>query len=186
MRVLEVESPPTGAGIDPVEPLVDALRAVAAARDLPAVMAAVRRHARRLASADGATFVLREGTMVHYADEDAIAPLWKGRRFPMQACISGIAILRRETIVIEDILADRRVPQDAYRNTFVKSMAMVPIGRDAPLGAIGAYWAERHRATAEELAALEAVAEAAAVAVANADLLARLSRAVALRDEFLA
>jgi signal transduction histidine kinase len=169
-----------------VEPLVAALRAVTAARDLPAVMAAVRRHARRLASADGATFVLREGTMVHYADEDAIAPLWKGRRFPAQACVSGIAILRKESVVIEDIWADRRVPHDAYRNTFVQSMAMVPIGRDAPLGAIGAYWAERHRATAAEVAALEALADAAAAAVANADLLARLSRAIALRDEFLA
>src|SRR5512138_3423475 len=110
MRVLEVESPPVEVALDPVEPLVDALRAVASARDLPSVMGAVRRHARRLASADGATFVLREGTMVHYADEDAIAPLCKGRRFPMQACISGLAVLRKETIVIEDIRADPRVP----------------------------------------------------------------------------
>jgi signal transduction histidine kinase len=186
MRVLEVESPSLEPRSDPVEPLVDALRAVASARDLPSVMAAVRRHARRLASADGATFVLREGTMVHYADEDAIAPLWKGRRFPMQACVSGLAVLRRETILIEDIRVDPRVPQDAYRNTFVRSMAMVPIRRDAPLGAIGTYWAERHLPTAQEVAALEALAEAAGVAVANADLFARLSRAVALRDEFLA
>src|SRR5512138_1356474 len=126
MRVLEAApGPPADRSLDPVEALVEALRAVAAARDLAAVMAAVRHHARRLVAADGATFVLREGTMVHYADEDAIAPLWKGRRFPAQACISGYAILRRETIVIEDILADARVPQDAYRNTFVKSMAMV-------------------------------------------------------------
>src|SRR5512146_1260169 len=182
MRVLEVESPPTGAGIDPVEPLVDALRAVAAARDLPAVMAAVRRHARRLASADGATFVLREGAMVHYADEDAIAPLWKGRRFPAEACISGIAMLRRESVVIEEIRDDPRTPQDAYRPTFVRSLAMVPIRREAPVGAIGAYWARNHRATPREVAALEALADAAAAAVANADLVARLERAVALRD----
>lgn len=171
---------------DRTEPLVEALRTVAAARDLPAVMTAVRRHARRLVSADGATFVLREGAMVHYADEDAIAPLWKGRRFPAEACVSGYAMLHRQSVVIEDIRADPRVPQDAYRNTFVRSMAMVPIGRDAPLGAIGAYWAELHRASPREVAALEALAEAAAGAVANADLLARLSRAVALRDEFLA
>src|SRR5512146_569778 len=137
MRVLEVESPPTGAGIDPVEPLVDALRAVAAARDLPAVMAAVRRHARRLASADGATFVLREGTMVHYADEDAISPLWKGRRFPAQACISGWAMIHRESVAIEDIYEDPRIPLDAYRPTFVRSLAMIPIRREDPLGAVG-------------------------------------------------
>jgi two-component system CheB/CheR fusion protein len=187
MRVLDASSTPSrDRSAEPVEPLVLALRAVAAARDLASVMAAVRHHARRLVSADGATFVLREGTMVHYADEDAIEPLWKGRRFPAQACISGIAMLHRESIVIEDIRADRRVPQDAYRNTFVKSMVMVPIGRGAPLGAIGAYWARRHRASDREVATLEAVAEAAAAAVANADLLARLERAVALRDGFLA
>jgi signal transduction histidine kinase len=92
----------------------------------------------------------------------------------------------RETIVVEDIWSDRRIPHDVYRNTFVQSLAMVPICRDAPLGAIGAYWAVRHRATAQEVTALEALADAAATAVANADLLARLSRAVALRDEFLA
>ena len=68
--------------------LVAAVREVAAARDLPGVMAAVRRNARRLVSADGATFVLREGPVVHYADEDAISPLWKGRRFPAEACAS--------------------------------------------------------------------------------------------------
>jgi signal transduction histidine kinase len=186
MRALEACPSSPAAPADPALPLVEALRAVASARDLPGVMAAVRRHARGLVAADGATFVLREGTMVHYADEDAIAPLWKGRRFPAQACVSGIAMLERTTIVIENIRADRRVPQDAYRNTFVHSMAMVPIGRDAPLGAIGVYWARPHRASAREVAALEALAEAAAVAVANADLLARLTRAVALRDEFLA
>lgn len=187
MRALEARPPPAPVEpADPALPLVEALRAVASARDLPAVMAAVRRHARGLVGADGATFVLREGTMVHYADEDAIAPLWKGRRFPARACVSGVAMLERATLVIEDIRADRRVPQDAYRNTFVHSMAMVPIGRDAPLGAIGVYWARPHRASAREVAALEALAEAAAVAVANADLLARLGRAVALRDEFLA
>jgi signal transduction histidine kinase len=187
MRALDLGPPgPPAVPTDPVGPLVEALRDVAATRDLAGVMNAVRRHARRLVAADGATFVLREGTMVHYADEDAIAPLWKGRRFPAQACISGIAMLRRESVVIEDIRADRRVPQDAYRNTFVASMVMVPIGRDAPLGAIGAYWARRHRATDREVAALEALAEAAATAVASADLLARLERAVALRDEFLA
>lgn len=187
MRALEADrSSSVGASRGEVDALVLALRAVAATRDLPGVMAAVRRHVRRLVRADGATFVLREGTMVHYADEDAIAPLWKGRRFPAQACISGIAMIRRESVVIEDIRRDPRVPQDAYRETFVRSMVMVPIRREAPLGAIGAYWARRRRATEGEVAALEALAEAAAIAVANADLVARMARAIALRDEFLA
>jgi signal transduction histidine kinase len=166
--------------------LVDGLRAVASARDLASVMAAVRRAARQLVSADGATFVLREGTMVHYADEDAISPLWKGRRFPAEACISGWAIVHRESVAIEDIYEDARIPHDAYRPTFVRSLAMVPIRRDDPLGAIGVYWARKHLATAEELATLEALADAAAISVANVDLLARMEREIRLRDEFIA
>src|SRR5262249_27351111 len=60
------------------------------------VMEIVRSAARELTGADGATFVLREGDLCYYADEDAIAPLWKGRRFPASACISGWTMLHRE------------------------------------------------------------------------------------------
>jgi hypothetical protein len=56
--------------------------------------------ARRLADAQGATFVLLEGDKCYYADEDSISPLWKGQRFPAAHCISGWAMLHRETVVI--------------------------------------------------------------------------------------
>jgi two-component system CheB/CheR fusion protein len=168
------------------EDLVAALRLLASAHDLPTVMAIVRRAARRLTRADGVTFVLLEGPMVHYADEDAIAPLWKGRRFPATACVSGVAILERAPVVIEDIYADPRVPIDAYRQTFVKSLAMVPIRAEDPVGAIGAYWSSRHRATERQVSLLGAIAAAAGTALANHDLVGRLERAVKLRDEFLA
>ena len=49
--------------------------------------------------------------------------------------------------MIEDIYADDRIPHDAYRPTFVKSLAMVPIRTLDPVGAIGNYWAERHQPT---------------------------------------
>ena len=39
--------------------------------------------ARGMIGADGATVVLRDGDHCFYADESAISPLWKGRRFPM-------------------------------------------------------------------------------------------------------
>jgi len=70
--------------------LVSAIQALSLARDLPEVCDIVRRAARELAEADGATFVLREHDRCHYIDEDAIAPLWKGRKFSMNACISGL------------------------------------------------------------------------------------------------
>jgi hypothetical protein len=72
-----------------LEGLVEVVQRLSLARDLPAVQEIVRRAARRLTGADGATFVLRDGDRCLYADEEAIAPLWKGQRFPMSAGISG-------------------------------------------------------------------------------------------------
>lgn len=69
--------------------LVTAVRELSLVRTLPAVQEIVRTAAREIAGADGATFVLRDGDRCHYADEDAISPLWKGQRFPMRACISA-------------------------------------------------------------------------------------------------
>ncbi len=99
--------------------------------------------ARRAAvcSADGVTFVLRDGDMCHYVEEDAIGPLWKGQRFPLNTCISGWAMLNSKTVVLRDIYADDRIPHDAYRKTFVKSLVMVPVRTMAPVAALGAYCA---------------------------------------------
>ncbi|HYF01381.1 MAG TPA: histidine kinase dimerization/phospho-acceptor domain-containing protein, partial [Planctomycetota bacterium] len=145
------------------------------------IMATVRKAVRDLVGADGATFVLREGDRVHYADEDAIQPLWKGQRFPIDGCISGWSILHRTPVVIEDVYSDPRVPIAAYRPTFVKSLALVPIRPLDPLGAIGAYWAGLHRATPAEVGMLEAVADATAISFANARLYEEVQRELAER-----
>lgn len=147
--------------------LVATIPKLAFARTLPEIQVIVRSAARRLAAADGATFVLRDGECCYYADEDAIAPLWKGRRFPLQACISGWSMQHRRHVAIADIYADARIPHDAYRPTFVKSLAMVPIRTADPLGAIGVYWAAFRLASEEELTLLQALADSTAVAVEN-------------------
>jgi hypothetical protein len=147
--------------------LVATIPRLAFARTVPDIQAIVRTAARRLTAADGATFVLRDAAQCYYADEDAIAPLWKGRRFPLRACISGWAMLHRQSVVIDDIYADDRIPHDAYRPTFVKSLAMVPIRTPDPIGAIGNYWATPHRATADEVELLQALADSTAVALEN-------------------
>jgi signal transduction histidine kinase len=144
-------------------------------------MAIVRHAARELTGADGATFVLRDGDLCHYADEDAIAPLWKGRRFPISTCISGWAMLNRQAAVIEDIYADPRIPAEAYRPTFVKSLAMVPIRTVDPVGAIGNYWATRRQPRLEEVKLLQALADSTSVAMENVQLYAGLERKVADR-----
>jgi signal transduction histidine kinase len=164
-----------------MERLVVAIQELSLARDLDGVMQIVRRAARELSGADGATFVLRDGGCCFYAEEDAIAPLWKGKRFPLETCISGWVMLHSEAVTIEDIYIDPRIPADAYRPTFVKSLAMVPIRRGAPVGAIGNYWASRRKPTEEELKLLQALADSTSVAMENTQILAELEARVRAR-----
>jgi signal transduction histidine kinase len=166
--------------------LVDVVQQLSLARDLDTVMAIARHAARELTGADGATFILRDGDRCHYADEEAIAPLWKGQRFPMTACISGWAMIHGESVAIEDIYADDRIPHDAYRPTFVKSLAMVPIRSRDPIGAIGNYWAARHVPSKDELDLLRALADTTAVALENVRVFGELERRVADRTAELA
>lgn len=151
-------------------PVDDLVLALSMARGMDEIMAAVRQRARALLGADGITFILREGDVCYYAEEDAISPAWKGQRFPAEACISGWAMQHRETVVIEDIYADDRIPHAAYRPTFVRSLAMVPVRRDDPVAAIGAYWARQHVPDAAAVAILERIANSAAVAMTNVGL----------------
>lgn len=150
------------------------------ARGLGEIMDVVRQRARQLVGADGITFVLRDGDKCFYADEDAIAPLWKGQRFPISSCISGWAMMNRQSVVIDDITLDERIPQDAYRQTFVKSLAMVPVRMEDPVAAIGAYWAQKQLPSTEQLHFLRRIANSAAVAITNVGLLEAL---VASREE---
>ncbi len=164
-----------------MEQLVEVVQALSLARDLQSVMDIVRQAARRLTGADGATFVLRDNDLCFYAEEDAISPLWKGQRFPMSACISGWTMLNRQAAVIEDIYADPRIPADAYRPTFVRSLAMVPIRTRDPIGAIGNYWATRHLPSPKRVKVLQALADTTAVALENIRVYENLEQLVRQR-----
>jgi diguanylate cyclase (GGDEF)-like protein len=172
--------PPKGMG-----QLLQLVQALSLARDLPAVQEIVRHGARLLTGCDGATFVLRDGERCYYADEDAIAPLWKGMRFPLSACISGWAMLNRQPAVIPDIYADSRIPHEAYRPTFVKSLVMVPIRTAAPIGAIGNYWAQPHVPSTEEVQLLQALADSTSIAIENVMLYESLEQRVQQRTQQL-
>ncbi len=164
-----------------MERLITIVQELSLARTLQGVMEIVRKAARDLTGADGATFVLNDNGMCHYADEDAIAPLWKGQRFPLNACISGWAMINRKQAVIENVYADARIPHDAYRPTFVKSLVMVPIRLMDPIGAIGTYWANPHAATAQEVKLLQALADTTAVAMENVQVYAELDKRITTR-----
>jgi PAS domain S-box-containing protein len=168
-----------------LERLIGVVQDVSMARDLDQIMAIVKIASRELTGADGATFILRDGDLCHYADEDAIAPLWKGQRFPMSTCISGWVMLNHQPAFIEDIYADTRIPPDSYRPTFVKSLAMVPIRSKRPIGAIGNYWAKSHATTETEIKVLQALADAVSVAIQNVELIDQLQSSHQLFSAFM-
>ncbi len=147
--------------------LVVAVRDLAAAQSMEDIVDIVRHAARQLVDADGATFVLRDNGQCYYVDYDAISPLWREQRFPMEACISGWAMLNKQAVFIPDIYADDRIPHEAYRPTFVQSLCMTPVRSADPIAAIGVYWADNHVIPEEESELLQALADSTAVALEN-------------------
>jgi signal transduction histidine kinase len=169
--------------VSAMERLVYVIQDLSQARDMDSIANIVRKAARDLTGADGASFILREGDLCHYVDEDAISPLWKGQRFPMKTCISGWVMLSGVPAVIEDIYLDERIPVDAYRPTFVKSLTMMPVRDENPVAAIGTYWATKRTATEEELSVLQALANTTSVAIENASLYNELQRKMKALEE---
>lgn len=153
--------------IHTMERLLHVVQELSAARDQETVMDIVRHSVRDLTGSDGATFVLRDHDFCYYAEEDSISPLWKGNRFPMQICISGWVMLNKTPAIIDDIYSDPRIPIDVYRKTYIKSLAMVPIKTNDPIGAIGCYWAQKQHVTPEQLKVLQVLADTAAIAMDN-------------------
>lgn len=162
----------------PAKQLVDAIERLASAGSVDDVVDVLRTTARRLLGSDGVAVILREGDNCRYVEEDAIGPLWKGRKFPIASCISGWAMMHRRVVVIPDVLLDDRIPGDLYRATFVRSLVVAPVRSQDPLGAIGAYWAEVYEPSADEVDVLEALARATATALENVRLVDALSRAL--------
>jgi hypothetical protein len=119
MRLVERSAPPAQA--DALRMLVLAVERLAGAHTTREVVDTLRATARDLVGADGICIVLRDLGRCYYIEEDAIAPLWKGGKFPMETCISGWAMLNRKTVSIPDVFVDDRIPHAIYRETFVKS-----------------------------------------------------------------
>jgi two-component sensor histidine kinase len=163
--------------------LLDMAGEVAAASSVPAVMSAVAWPMRAMLGAGGVSVVLRDGDHCYYAEESAIAPLWKGQRFPLESCISGWCMRERSAAVIADIYRDSRIPHDLYRATFVRSLAMVPLRRDEPIGALGVYWPQLRTPTAEEVRLIEAVGNIAGRAIEGIEAAARSAREAARLEE---
>jgi GAF domain-containing protein len=158
----------------PLVLLSQAIARIVVATTIDDVIEAVRKTARQLVGSDGITVVRRDGEFCHYVEEDAIGRLWKGQKFPITACITGWAMLNRATVVVPDIARDDRIPHELYAETFVKAVSVAPVRTHAPIGAIGAYWARPYTPSDDEIAMLEALANASASAMERAMLAAEL------------
>ncbi len=167
--------------------LAQALARITAASHQSEIMEVVRSSARELTGADGISLVLKDGDQCHYVSEDSpLGPLWQGRRFPSISCISGWSISRRETAIVESVFDDPRVPLELYKPTFVRSIVMVPLDTHEPTGAIGAYWSEPRCPEPEQVALLEALAQAAGNALDQRATEQRLRQSEARMDALFA
>ncbi len=150
--------------------LIETVERLSRVSNLAELTETVALAARKLCGADGATFVLRDRDHCYYIDENALSPLFKGGRYPLEACISGWAMLHKEIVVVPDIYRDERIPHKVYRRTFVKSLCMFPIRSKDPIGAIGNYWSDGYLPTPEQIKLLQALADSTAVALENLEL----------------
>jgi signal transduction histidine kinase len=165
-----------GASLDDVLCLLEATHLLARTREVREVAQRTCAAAKQLSAAEGSSFVLSEGEYVYYAEEESPQRLWRGRRFPTMECISGWAIRHNQAVAIPDIYADSRIPVEAYRPTFVKSLAVLPLGHESPVGSLCVYWAREHAATEREMFLLDVLAEAASSALAHAESRQRMEQ----------
>ncbi|MBS2020873.1 MAG: response regulator [Deltaproteobacteria bacterium] len=157
--------------------LVQATQELGRCRSLDQVGQVVRRFARELSGADSASFVLLDGDQCFYLEEDPVSPLWKGS-VPRSRSISGWAMQHNEHVAIEDVQADARVPLEEYQPALVKSLMMMPVGREQPVAAIGTYWSRPHKPAEQEIGLLQSLADTTAVALETVALLNEQERRV--------
>jgi diguanylate cyclase (GGDEF)-like protein len=168
-----------------MEVLLSAVQMLAFAREMAQVQRIVRATARQMTGSDGAAIVLREGEIGRYVDEEAIAPLFKGARVPLATCIAGWAMLNRQPAAIADIQADDRIDLAFYQDTFVRSLAVVPVRAAEPVGAIVVYWARPAGPTEDDLRLLRRLADAVSLAIENIRVHTELEDRIRLRAEEL-
>ncbi len=167
----------------PLASLTKAISDLGRADSEEAIVETIRATARALIGCEGIAIIRREGDLCHYVEENAIGPLWKGSKFPASACLSGWAMINRQTVVVPDVSSDERIPQELYASTFVKAVAMAPVKMDAPIGAIGAYWSRTYEPAPFELHILEALAGATATAMEKAAAVRRLNASLAASSQ---
>jgi signal transduction histidine kinase/CheY-like chemotaxis protein len=154
-----------------LEELTRVVRNLARARSRREVYSLACQAARRLLDSDGSSLALIEGDECFYVAEDAIAPLWKGLRFPVDGSVAGRVIREQRGLLVSDIRTEAALPRANFSATFVRSFAMVPIGNRAPTAALGSFWQRVDAPTQHDLKILQALGDATSVALENVGFL---------------
>lgn len=165
--------------------LTHAIQQLSFSRDLPTLQALVTSSAREMCHADGATLILKEDNHCYYAEEDSIAPLWKGLRLDSEACIGGWTMRHKKVAVVADIHDDARINQAMYADTFVRSLVIIPVRPADPIAAIGVYWATPRTASDDEIEQLQILANCTGVSLENVELMTRLNTKIMERTSSL-
>ncbi len=158
--------------------LIQAIQDLSLARTPLDVQHVVRRSARRLIRADGASLALRKGPVCEYVEEDGLVPGWAGRRLTLGSCLSGWVMVNARPAVVPDIRADHRLPLAQYHSGPVRSLVVVPIRSQDPIGAIANYWTTPHLPDGDEVRMLQALADSTSVALENVAVRAELEERV--------
>ena len=161
-----------------MEHLVGVVRDLSHARDIPAIARIVSDAAQILTGADGATFVLREGDDCRCVEQTGVNPIWKGKRSSLSTAITGRAILSRQVIVVEDIENHPWITPHYQKIDLMRSLVVVPIRKEDPIGAFVTSWLETHVPGEEEIKVLQALADVTAVAWENVGLFAELQETI--------
>lgn len=148
----------------------ETLDRLSSARTMPVAVAILKDAARKLAAADMATVMLRDGAYVQAVGEDSGGPFAEDRLFPLDSCLDGWVILNGKYAVVEDFRNDPRQSSAALPNAPVASAAVFPLRSADPIGTLGVYWTEPHRPDPCLLSALQILANASASVIENARL----------------
>jgi len=168
-----------------LQELVYAVKNLSAAHTMEEIQKVAAASAKALLNCDGVTLMLREGDSYRAVSEDPILPLCGGKPFPLESWISAQSILDKQIAVVPDIMADTRVPHDLAKDTPIKSLVMVPVNPDDPFAALGYYWSTGFVPAANEIQLLQTLADAAAKAIQNIQLVDNLENIVKLRTSEL-
>lgn len=153
--------------------LLRVIRSMAAARDVPCLAVALERAVRELTGAEDATLVVRGSDSANGAAEASTAADVSTQRTPFATFatdLSGMVFERGEAVVIEDSTHAEQIGLGSSGPIPSGSVAAVPVGREAVIGAVVVSWSTPFAAGAH-LELLRALADAAAVTLENIQLL---------------